>query len=257
MALAHAEMTSMAAWLHAAAAATVAVARDAIGAPHELAAADLGVRFTLAGAAPAAWMSTSITGLPIMIDDAGTRTTRIKRPMFGARGGMDTDSETPLHVTLGIDSEGAQGSMAWGHAGSAEPLVPAHCWQDTRAAGGDGALSLTVRMWACAEAAEALSVSETQFVLLHEVAACISGDVVAPLLAHRHGLLSSLNPPQRETAVLLVLGLTEQQIAEYLHRSRHTVHDQIRLIYRAWQVGNSRAALRLWETPRPFTPGRS
>ena len=52
----------------------------------------------------------------------------------------------------------------------------------------------------------------------------------------------TLSPRQKQTLRLLLNGDNEKQIATKLLRSRHTVHEQVKAIYRAIGV-NSRAEL--------------
>jgi DNA-binding CsgD family transcriptional regulator len=62
----------------------------------------------------------------------------------------------------------------------------------------------------------------------------------------KRALLERITPAQRLIAPLLAQGLAESEIARRLGRSRHTVHDHTKAIYRAWGVG-SRFELRdLW-----------
>ncbi len=50
-------------------------------------------------------------------------------------------------------------------------------------------------------------------------------------IARRFQLLNRLSESQRQVLGYLLMGLTEPQIAEKLHRSRHTVHDHTKAIY--------------------------
>lgn len=69
---------------------------------------------------------------------------------------------------------------------------------------------------------------------------------VGKLEQHREDLLAKLQSAQTSTALLLVEGMTERQIAERHGRSQNTVHDHVKRIYAAWGV-RSRVALRdLW-----------
>ncbi|MFG0275044.1 MAG: helix-turn-helix transcriptional regulator, partial [Phycisphaerales bacterium] len=53
---------------------------------------------------------------------------------------------------------------------------------------------------------------------------------------HRRDLLDRLTEAQREVAPFLATSMTETEIAEALNRSRHTIHDHAKSIYRAWGV---------------------
>ncbi len=53
---------------------------------------------------------------------------------------------------------------------------------------------------------------------------------------HRERLLSVITPAQHRVVPLLVEGATEREIAGVLGRSKHTVHDHIKSIYKAWGV---------------------
>lgn len=77
---------------------------------------------------------------------------------------------------------------------------------------------------------------------------------IEPTLTRRR-VLESLSPMQRRIVPLLADGLTEAQIAEVMGRSRHTVHDHTRAIYRSLDVKSRRALRDLWlGRPRPDTP---
>lgn len=68
---------------------------------------------------------------------------------------------------------------------------------------------------------------------------------------HRRDLLERLTDAQREVAPFLATSMTETEIAEALNRSKHTIHDHAKSIYRAWGV-NSRLTLRdLWNLHGP------
>lgn len=70
-------------------------------------------------------------------------------------------------------------------------------------------------------------------------------------IRHRQDLLDRLTDAQREVAPFLAASMTEGEIADALNRSRHTIHDHAKRIYRAWGVRN-RAALRdLWNQYGP------
>jgi DNA-binding NarL/FixJ family response regulator len=56
-------------------------------------------------------------------------------------------------------------------------------------------------------------------------------------ISHAAGeLLSKLSEAQIRVLVYLLQGLTEPQIAQKIHRSRHTVHDHTKAIYSAMGV---------------------
>ncbi len=55
-------------------------------------------------------------------------------------------------------------------------------------------------------------------------------------VAVRRDVLKQLSENQRQVLAQLLHGLTEPQIAEKLHRSRHTVHDHTKTIYSACGV---------------------
>ena len=78
---------------------------------------------------------------------------------------------------------------------------------------------------------------------------------VGRLEDHRTGLLERLSERQRSSASLLVLGMTEREIAGRLGIPQNTVHDHVKRIYNAWDV-NTRVAVRdLWCARLPaFTP---
>jgi DNA-binding CsgD family transcriptional regulator len=68
---------------------------------------------------------------------------------------------------------------------------------------------------------------------------------------HRRDLLERLTEAQREVAPFLATSMTESEIAEALNRSKHTIHDHAKSIYRAWGV-NTRLTLRdLWNLHGP------
>jgi DNA-binding CsgD family transcriptional regulator len=70
-------------------------------------------------------------------------------------------------------------------------------------------------------------------------------------IRHHQDLLDRLTDAQREVAPFLATAMTEGEIADALNRSRHTIHDHAKSIYRAWGVRN-RAALRdLWNQHGP------
>lgn len=50
-------------------------------------------------------------------------------------------------------------------------------------------------------------------------------------VSRRFQLLARMSESQRQVLGFLLMGLTEPQIAEKLHRSRHTVHDHTKAIY--------------------------
>ncbi len=54
--------------------------------------------------------------------------------------------------------------------------------------------------------------------------------------ASRQDLLARLSAAQQRVLAYLLAGLTEPQIAEKIHRSRHTVHDHTKAIYAALGV---------------------
>jgi len=64
---------------------------------------------------------------------------------------------------------------------------------------------------------------------------------------HRRRLLDRVTPMQREIAPLLAHGLSEAQIAQRLGRSRHTVHDHTKAIYRAWGICSRHELRELWD----------
>ncbi|MEM1423346.1 MAG: LuxR C-terminal-related transcriptional regulator [Planctomycetota bacterium] len=66
---------------------------------------------------------------------------------------------------------------------------------------------------------------------------------VGLLEQHRADLLGRLQRTHTATALLLVEGKTEREIAERLGRSQNTIHDHIKRIYSAWGV-RTRVAVR-------------
>lgn len=70
-------------------------------------------------------------------------------------------------------------------------------------------------------------------------------------IRHRHDLLDRLTDAQREVAPFLAETMTEGEIAEALNRSRHTIHDHAKRIYRAWGVRNRAALRELWNQYGP------
>ena len=66
----------------------------------------------------------------------------------------------------------------------------------------------------------------------------------------RAQLDAKLTASQRRVARLLCEGLSEQEMAERLDRSVHTVHDHIKAIFHAWNV-HSRAEA-IWRRKHPF-----
>lgn len=68
----------------------------------------------------------------------------------------------------------------------------------------------------------------------------------ALLAEHRADLMSSLSTLQRFIAPLLIEGRSESEVAEQLGRSRHTVHDHVKRIYRAWGVRSRMQMRDLW-----------
>ncbi len=59
-------------------------------------------------------------------------------------------------------------------------------------------------------------------------------------------LLRQVSPAQRMVAPLLAEGLGEIEIAKRLDRSKHTIHDHIKAIYRAWGVRSRHELLEVW-----------
>lgn len=62
----------------------------------------------------------------------------------------------------------------------------------------------------------------------------------------RRELLGRLSPTQRMLVPLLVEGLTEEQIGVRTERSRHTIHDHAKRIYRALGISSRHELRRLW-----------
>jgi len=72
--------------------------------------------------------------------------------------------------------------------------------------------------------------------LLAPVLSRIASRVVIDPLRRRRRLLEGLGPVQRRLVPMLVEGKSEREIAETIGRSRHTVHDHTKRIYRAFGV---------------------
>lgn len=67
----------------------------------------------------------------------------------------------------------------------------------------------------------------------------------------RDRLLGMVTPAQRLIVPLLAEGMSESEIADRLERSRHTIHDHTKAIYKAWGI-NSRFELRdIWHGLEP------
>jgi DNA-binding CsgD family transcriptional regulator len=71
------------------------------------------------------------------------------------------------------------------------------------------------------------------------------------LEALRAGLLSALKPGERSLPELLVQGMSEREAGERLGRSRHTVHEKVRSIYKAWGVTSRFELVEVWNGLRP------
>lgn len=61
-------------------------------------------------------------------------------------------------------------------------------------------------------------------------------------------LMASLTKAQKRVAELLLTGISEQQIAEKLDRTKYTIHDHIKAIYRAWKVCTRGEFMAKWST---------
>lgn len=73
----------------------------------------------------------------------------------------------------------------------------------------------------------------------------------------RSRLLDRLSPAQAALPPMLAAGLTEGEVAQQLGRSRHTVHEWIRGVYKAWGI-NSRFQLReIWMGRGSASPASS
>ncbi len=74
---------------------------------------------------------------------------------------------------------------------------------------------------------------------------------------YRNQLLNLLTPMQQAIAPLLATEMSEPEIALRLRRSRHTIHDHTKAIYKAWRI-NARAQLRdKWKRPQSvIIPGK-
>ncbi len=70
-------------------------------------------------------------------------------------------------------------------------------------------------------------------------------NILAPA-SYRNTLLACLQPAQRDILPLLVMGLTQPEIAERIERSRHTVHDHTKRIYQSLGVHNRAELAALW-----------
>lgn len=65
----------------------------------------------------------------------------------------------------------------------------------------------------------------------------------------RRDLLERLTPSQRQVAMLLVENVMETEIASIVQRSRHTIHDHIKAVFRSWKVHSRAEAIALWRHP--------
>ncbi|MHC4977353.1 MAG: helix-turn-helix transcriptional regulator [Planctomycetota bacterium] len=112
-------------------------------------------------------------------------------------------------------------------------------------AGDEGLRSIVVKLDVVDEwdgMSEALGVVRSLGVPLHEhfVHRFLAGEL------RRRELLAKLSPSQRELVPLLVEGMTEEQIGVRTGRSKHTVHDHAKRIYRAWGVTSRHELRQLW-----------
>lgn len=71
------------------------------------------------------------------------------------------------------------------------------------------------------------------------------------LEALRTSLLAVLRPAERALPDLLVQGLSERETGERIGRSRHTVHEKVRSIYKAWGVTSRFEMVEVWNGKRP------
>lgn len=82
-------------------------------------------------------------------------------------------------------------------------------------------------------------------VLVVALAAVYEERVVAPLLRRRR-LLDGLAPVQRSLLPFLLSGASEVRVAELTGRSRHTVHDHTKKIYKRLGIHNRHELVTLW-----------
>jgi DNA-binding CsgD family transcriptional regulator len=66
------------------------------------------------------------------------------------------------------------------------------------------------------------------------------------LETQRESLMGKLSPTQRQLVPLLARGLTEEAIGVIIKRSKHTVHDHAKRIYRAWNISSRHELKQLW-----------
>jgi len=66
----------------------------------------------------------------------------------------------------------------------------------------------------------------------------------------RNALLEAIGKAQRKLVPYLLTDRTEQEIADAIGRSRHTVHDHVKLIYAAWGVNSRSAMCDVWNGQR-------
>ena len=99
--------------------------------------------------------------------------------------------------------------------------------------------------------------------MLLRVAAPLYRTFVHDVLVHRQALLTKLSRPQQEIIPYLLDGMSEQQIADTVDRSKHTIHDHIKTIYNRWCINSRIQLVSTWLTPtqpsfeRPHTTTRA
>lgn len=88
-----------------------------------------------------------------------------------------------------------------------------------------------------------------EIVLRHAGEALAQGPMTGAL--RRNALLAVIGRAQRKLIPHLLTDSTEQQIADKIHRSRHTVHDHVKLIYAAWGVNSRLGLCDVWFGRKP------
>ncbi len=127
-----------------------------------------------------------------------------------------------------------------------------------RLPGSVGPIAIIVQISGCSREWRPNERTRSALVAAAPLAAAAFARAFVEPAVRKKNLLEMLSGAQRSVAELMVSNVKESEIARRLDRSRHTIHDHVKAIHKAWGVGSRLEALLVWDgvrpAPREFAP---